>query len=208
MSSVFALWRGKPTAFPETVSVGGKDVAVNADFRVALKMLKLYGDPGVGGFWKNKLMVGWFYPEWPGDVAGALEALLGFMSPPDADDADPIKKYARERKGIKKAEGPAESPTFCFEFDAKEIFSSFMQCYGIDLVETPFMHWHKFLMLFQALGRDCPLGRKMEIRTMDIKDFKARDRAKMMKIKKEAQIPVKLTGEELRMTEELMAKLL
>ena len=204
MSSPFALWQGGGTAFPETVSLGGRAAAVNADFRVALKILKLYGDTEVGAFWKNKLLIEWFYREWPGDVPGAMAALFAFMSPPDAGGQDPIKKYARERAAAKKAEGPS----FCFEFDAKEIYSSFMQVYRIDLADAPFLHWYKFLMLFQALGRDCPFGRKMEIRTMDIKDFKGKDKARLMKAKKEAQVPVRLTAEELRMTEELMAKLL
>ena len=189
MSNPFTLWRGKESVFPETVKVGGKDVAANADFRVALKILKLYSDPNVSGLWKTKMLLEWFYPELPRDVAGAIEALLTFMSPPTEDTNDPIKKYANERKSTKKS----DSPTFCFEFDAKEIFSSFMQDYGIDLTETGFMHWYKFLMLFQTLSKDCPFNRKIELRTMDIKDLKGKDRAKILKAKEEVKIPVKLT---------------
>ena len=204
MGSAFALWQSKGRAFPEAVRVGGRDAAVNADFRVALKILRIYGDPSVNGFRKNQAILGWFYAEWPRDAAAAVEALLAFMSPPEADGGDPIKRYAGERASAKKA----ESPTFCFEHDAKEIYSSFWQAYGIDLAEAGFMHWYKFLILFQTLGADCPLGRKIGIRTMDVRDFKGRDRARMMKAKKEAQIPVRLTEEELRMARELMAKLL
>ena len=208
MSSAFALWQSKERAFPETVKVGGRDVAVNADFRVALKILRIYGDPSVNGFRKNQMILGWFYPAPPRDVAGAVDALLAFMSPPTEDEDDPIKKYARERGAERGAAAKAESPTFCFDFDAKEIFSSFLQAYGIDLAETGRMHWYKFLILFQTLGADCPLGRKIGIRTMDASGLKGRDRARAMKAKKEAQIPVRLTEEELRMTRELMAKLL
>ena len=179
-------------------------MAVNADFRVALKILKLYGDPSVNSLWKNKMMIEWFYAEWPDDVAGAVDALTGFLSPKTEDTNDPLKKYVNERKAIKKT----EPPSFCFEFDAREIFSSFLQCYGIDLTETRFMHWYKFLMLFQTLGKDCPLNRKIEIRTMDTKDLKGKDRARILKAKEEVKIPVRLTDEEIRKTQELMAKLL
>ena len=83
-----------------------------------------------------------------------------------------------------------------------------MHCYGIDLTDVEFLHWYKFLMLLQTLSKDCPFGRKIELRTMDTKDLKGKDRAKILKAKEEVQIPVKLTEEEVRMTKELMAKLL
>ena len=204
MSNPFTLWRSKKSVFPETVNAGGKDVAVNADFRVALKVLKLYGDPNVKALWKNKMLLEWFYPELPHDIAGAVDALLAFMSPPTEDTNDPIKKYVNERRVAKKT----ESPSFCFEFDAKEIFSSFMQDYGIDLTETGFMHWYKFLMLFQTLSKDSPLNRKIELRTMDVKGLKGEDKARVMKAQEEVKIPVRLTEEEIRKTQELMAVLM
>ena len=204
MSNPFTLWRGKESVFPETVNVGGEDVTVNADFRVALKILKLYGDPNVSGIWKSKKLLEWFYPELPLDLAGAVDALMAFMSPPTEDTNDPMRKYVNERRAAKKT----DSPTFCFEFDAKEIFSSFMQDYGIDLTEIGFMHWYRFLMLLQTLSRYSPLNRKIELRTMEVKDLKGRDKAKLMKAKEEVKIPVKLTEEEISKTRELMAKFL
>ena len=204
MSNPFTLWRSKESVFPMTVNVGGMNVAINADFRVALKILKLYGDPNVTDIWKTKMLLAWFYPEMPTDIASAVDALLVFMSPPSEGTNDPMKKYVNERRVANKT----ENPTFCFEFDAKEIFSSFMQDYSIDLTETGFMHWYKFLMLFQTLSKDCPLNRKIELRTMDTKDLKGKDRARILKAKEEVKIPVKLTEDEIHKTKELMAKLL
>lgn len=56
-----------------------------------------------------------------------------------------------------------------FNFDAAEIYSSFMRDYGIDLVnEQGRMHWCKFLTLFEGLSDDTPIKRIMRIRVQEI----------------------------------------
>ena len=39
--------------------------------------------------------------------------------------------------------------------DGSYIYASFMQCYGIDLVDIEYLHWHKFITLFKCLSEDC-----------------------------------------------------
>ena len=39
--------------------------------------------------------------------------------------------------------------------DGSYIYASFMQCYGIDLIDIEYLHWHKFITLFKCLSEDC-----------------------------------------------------
>ena len=56
-----------------------------------------------------------------------------------------------------------------FSFDAEEIYSSFRQAYGIDLIqERGRLHWCAFLAMFHGLPEDSPVKQIMHIRSEDI----------------------------------------
>lgn len=56
-----------------------------------------------------------------------------------------------------------------FGYDADEIYSSFMQAYGIDLVkQRGKMHWCAFIALFRGLPEDTPIKQIMSIRTREM----------------------------------------
>lgn len=56
-----------------------------------------------------------------------------------------------------------------FSFDAEEIYSSFRQVYGIDLIqEHGRLHWCAFIAMLHGLPEDCPIRQIMRIRTQDI----------------------------------------
>ena len=39
--------------------------------------------------------------------------------------------------------------------DGSYIYASFLQCYGIDLIDIEYLHWHKFITLFKCLSEAC-----------------------------------------------------
>lgn len=56
-----------------------------------------------------------------------------------------------------------------FNYDADEIYSSFMQAYGIDLVkQRGKMHWCAFIVLFRGLPENTPIKQIMSIRMREI----------------------------------------
>lgn len=56
-----------------------------------------------------------------------------------------------------------------FGFDAEEIYSSFRQTYGIDLIqEHGRLHWCAFLAMFHGLPENTPIKQIMRIRSEDI----------------------------------------
>lgn len=76
-----------------------------------------------------------------------------------------------------------------YDLDADLIYSSFMQAYGIDVVEED-MHWHKFITLLGTLPSNTTLQRIISYRLYegDDKDIK--------KLKQSWLLPQKLTEEE------------
>lgn len=59
--------------------------------------------------------------------------------------------------------------TFDFALDSEYIYASFMQEYGIDLMEMQgVLHWKKFIALFQGLSDKTKIREIMKIRGMEI----------------------------------------
>lgn len=59
---------------------------------------------------------------------------------------------------------------FDFEVDGALIYSAFIQTYGIDLLDTEYMHWWKFNALLADVSKDSRFSKVMEYRTIDLKN--------------------------------------
>ena len=59
--------------------------------------------------------------------------------------------------------------------DAPYIISGFLECYGIDLTEIPYMHWWKFQMLIDGMNEDCELKKRMGYRSIDLNQIKDKE---------------------------------
>lgn len=83
-------------------------------------------------------------------------------------------------------EGGTEDKAMSFKQDADFIYASFMQDYGIDLMEEiGQMHWYKFRALLNGLTEDTKLMKVIEIRTMEVpKGAKAKEKENIAKAKK------------------------
>lgn len=56
-------------------------------------------------------------------------------------------------------------PSYCFSHDAEYIYASFMQAYGIDLIEEQGkLHWVKFKALLDGLPEDTKFRQVLDIR--------------------------------------------
>ena len=194
MANDFSLSIPKGKAFPETVKAASGEVfPIDADFRTVLKILRLHGDEGVFGIQKVLFTLKWFYKgSPPEDAHEALGLLYGFIKGAGQEDDEPKKKA---------------DPQFDYEFDAEEIYVSFIQGYGIDLHEAEFLHWHKFKMLLANLPQESAFAQKIKLRFMDLKKHKGEDYTKMSRAKREVQLPAKHSKEEAAALAEMMEKL-
>lgn len=80
-----------------------------------------------------------------------------------------------------------------YEYDSEYIFAAFMEQYGIDLIEIPYLHWWKFLALFKGL-HDCKMTDIIGYRGAEITDDMPKSRqAFLMDMQEMFELPVSLT---------------
>ena len=75
-------------------------------------------------------------------------------------------------------------PIIDYTIDAALIYASFMQAYGLDLIEVKHLHWHKFLALLNGLPKDTIMSQVVGYRLYEGKDkelIKLRERWKLPK---------------------------
>lgn len=72
---------------------------------------------------------------------------------------------------------------YSFEYDADYIFSSFYECYKIDLTKTK-MHWWKFKTLFANLSDNCIFSKILQYRATEINSKMSKEERKFYLEKK------------------------
>ena len=115
---------------------------------------------------------------------------------------DSFVHVGKQKKGTKKV--------LDFSQDAQNIYSSFWQCYGLDLLgKDRKLHWWSFVSLLGGLSEDTRLMQIISIRTRPLPKptkYNQEERAQLMKLK--AEYALKLTDEERRQQyQEGLAKL-
>ena len=144
----------KDRALPEVYTTDGNAFPIYTDYRRILRIIRLMNDPEVLDIDKDTIIKQLFFknniPPKPG------EALVWFIN----------RGEQHESGGDK---------DFDFEQDAGEIYSSFMQIYGIDLLEED-MHYWRFSMLLNGLfASENALSNKVRLRHADDSKTKRSD---------------------------------
>lgn len=117
---------------PNTVHVNGRDFSVYTDFRVWLRFeISLAEHRGSEPIPVDYL----FKNERP--VYCDVRQLLEFARPENV-----LPRQVR---------GTSDARLIDFKIDSDFIYAAFLQQYGIDLIDVPELHWHKFLALFRGL---------------------------------------------------------
>ena len=170
----FSLSRRPDSVCPAEVrGADGQAYPVNADFRTVLRCLRMLDDPDEKESRKMLFVCRWFYPE--GAPPDGMEQFLAFV------------------RGGDEAQESGEPPVMDFEIDAPEIYASFLQRYGIDLLRDD-LHWNAFRALLCGLGPDTALGRKIETRTMDTSGMNGKAKAEAEKRKRAVALPVRVSA--------------
>lgn len=168
---------------PEAVVVNGKEIRIVTDFREYLKLIDLLKDEDVDTMSKANLIMQWFLDDPGEDFSNCLQALSDFTT--NYRGQETKKDIQDDREDEEKRNDPVISYTQ----DAPYIISGFLECYGIDLLEIPYMHWWKFQMLIDGMNEKCELKKRMSYRSIDagkIKDKEERERIR--KIQKQIAI--------------------
>lgn len=124
------LWQ-----LPRTMVLGGREYAVNADFRRALQILTVLEDPQYPEFFRWQVALALFCDQEIPDehLAEALEFLGDFL-----------------RCGAADTPGPK---LLDWQQDAAVILSDVNRVAGREVREAEFIHWWTFLGWFHAIGQ-------------------------------------------------------
>ena len=134
------------TSFPEAVRIDGVRCPLNTDFRVGLRIMAAYEDPGLTAVEKQVVLCRLLYQAQPPDFAQAVREGVRFLD------------------GGERPREPRGGRVYSFTQDGAYIYSAVLQTHGIDL-QTAQMHWWKFRMLFLDLHEDTTFQRMVSLRS-------------------------------------------
>ena len=151
---------------PETMLIGEKSYLVETDFRkwINFSQLAFSGEQDMLSFAKMLNLVFKKDSGCPPASAETVQAMLEFYNPFKVDT-------------LKSGNSARQKQNYDFEYDAKHIYSSFLQQYGIDLTKAD-LHWWAFKALFDGLSEDTPFGKILQFRCTDISKIKDKEMRK------------------------------
>ncbi len=149
---------------PVTVEIAGEAYAIKTDFRDILRYDEIIRGQSNGNA-----------------VLEAIDMLLGeeVLRKPSmrADDiADAIGWFVKcgdigKKSSLPRAAlGLNNAVPMDFGADSALIYTAFLQTYGLDLYDIPYLHWWKFNWMLEDISPSCRLSKVIEYRTIDTKN--------------------------------------
>ena len=168
------------TPLKETIEVAGQDYPVRTDFRVWLEFEEILNTdvPLPEKILKIILLC---IPsgedrKLPPTMEELFEGLSKFYT----------AGFYKKNEQKKKNDNTKSVMTFSFEYDAEYVYAAFLAQYGIDLIEIPYLHWHKFLALFRGLEEKNRIMQIIGYRSIDLSEISDKKQRKMYSELKDA----------------------
>ena len=144
--------------FPDRIAVDGQEYRLTLWFDRVLRFYDVLDDPDLTPEEKTEAGFAWLVDcrkSPPVEVQNrVLQQLMSEVISP------PQRRLSTQKQPRKCVD---------FSFDAEEIYSSFRQTYGIDLIKKyGRLHWCAFLAMFHGLPENTPIKQIMRIRFEDI----------------------------------------
>lgn len=142
-------------------------VPIYADYRNMIRFEQILDDDNLNDVQKTLLGVSQLFEELPaGGIERAVDRLQWF--------------YRRGQDAGSRRAKQAGNGARAYDLtaDALCIYAAFLQAYGIDLTEIPFLHWWAFLALLENLPEETPMAQRMQLRTMDLTEIKDKEMRK------------------------------
>lgn len=161
---------------------------IDADFHTVLSLIAALNDPELSGSEKLMIVRKRLFPAEQPPPENVMEAFIWL-------EGCGMPREQRE---------PGAARDFDFEQDAREIYASFRQVYGIDLMQP--LHWWAFSALLEGVtATPCALREKISLRHMD--DSRAETEAALERAKRRAAIEEAISLTERAREEELRRRL-
>ena len=178
-------------SLPEAVTVNGREYGFDMDFRRFIILEKLLDDPELDNRRRIDEMLDLFYFDGvPQDIQAAVKKIMEVYR-----CGETAETKSRRRKNGQVELKP--KMVFSFEYDAPYIYSAFLHDYGIDLNETEYLHWWKFMALFRGLASSNKIVEIMGYRSADLGKIKNKDeRSRIAALKRTYALPDNRTLDE------------
>lgn len=171
---------------PTTTVIQGIEYKIASDFRDMLEIEAILASDKSDAE-KGAKVLQKFYGCIPMDDESAVEYLtLFFRCGTEKENKDKEKaSKAENQSGVYKA------PVYSFSHDGELIYAAFLAQYGIDLLDIPYLHWWKFISLFNGLSKEHLISEVMHCRAVEIRtDMPKEKKDYYQKMKKEYAIPL------------------
>lgn len=184
--SSFSLYQRKEKAMPNIITVDGIAYKIDANFRNVLRIFAMLKEENIPEQKRISQLSEWFFVD--EKPKNAVREFLKFVNP-ESEEKETGKSEEREK-------------SFDYEFDAEQIYTSFLQDYNLDLFDAEYLHWYKFKAMLNNLSAESPFRKRIQLRFMDLNGYKGRALVDLTEAKEAVQLPVEYTDEELAELEE------
>ena len=166
---------------PRTVRVDGRDWEIRSDHRTGIRVTELLERSDLSDDDKLREALCLYYPVLPGNLAGAMRAMLWFYR---------CGKPAERQGASAGSAAAAASRIFDIELDAPLVYAAFLEQYGVDLEKVSYLHWWKFKAMLDAAGSETQLRHVMEIRAMNVGRMKGEQKRHYQQLQKLYALPL------------------
>ena len=132
---------------PKMVCIHGKEYPIQCDFRIGIKLDGILRSEMEDQEKIEQMLRLYYVDDIPTDIPAAIDKIVWFYRcgelPDDTDDEKKKRRYIRRK---------SKDPACVLTQDAPYVYAAFMDQYGVDLTSVGFMHWWKFMALFESLG--------------------------------------------------------
>lgn len=183
----------------ESIDYGGRMYRVNLSYDVVLRAYQLLEDDMFNDIDKYVILFQMFF----GD-----DRLLEILS---VDDVSTMVGMVFDQFINSKDENRSSNkkPVYDLHQDAEYIYASFMQDYGIDLLEEQGrMHWYKFMALLGGLSSNTKLHEVIEIRVRPVPKptkHNQEERKQLLELKRVYALKVKPSEDAIKHADEALS---
>lgn len=166
-------------ALPESVRIHGKEYPIQCDFRIGIKLDGILRSELEDQEKIKRMLVLYFKDNIPQDIPAAIDKIIWFYRCGELLDSEDEEK--KKRRYIRRR---SKDPACVLTQDAPYVYAAFMDQYGIDLTSVTFMHWWKFMALFESLGDETKMSKIMYYRQASTSGMSKERRAFINEMKK------------------------
>ena len=166
-------------SLPETVRIHGKEYPIQCDFRIGIKLDGILRSELEEQEKIKRMLVLYFKENIPPDIPAAIDKIIWFYRCGELLDNEDEEK--KKRRYIRRK---SKDPACVLTQDAPYVYAAFMDQYGIDLTSVTFMHWWKFMALFESLGDETKMSKIMYYRQASTSGMSKERRAFINEMKK------------------------